>query len=140
MHQPEITGKPLTADVFGHSNADDRIVNFAPVRRDFAIIAQLNCRFVGQSFFRDSGTRPACLRFAQCNSFCLHAEMFRSMNNEGAPAAADVKKALPRTQAQFAAEIIEFAFLGPIEVILWRLKVCAGIHHAPIKPEAIKII
>src|SRR5260370_22584249 len=66
--------------------------------------------------------------------------MFCSVDEHSAPAATDVEQTLPRTQAQFAAEIIEFLFLCCIEAIVWRLKVCAGIHHPPIKPEAIKII
>ena len=140
MHGAEIIRKSLTSDVFGHSNAHDRIVNFAPLRRDFSIIAQSNCHVVCQSSFRDSRARPAHLRLAQSNSFCAHAEMSRGVDEQSAPAATDVEQTLPRTQAQFAAEIIEFVLLGCIKAIVWRLKVCAGIHHAPIKPQAIKII
>ena len=140
MHDAKIIGKPLTPDMFVHSNTHDRIIKLASVGADFSIIAQLNCYVVCQSSFCDSRARPAHLWLAQSNSFCAHAEMLRGVNEQGAPSATDVEQTLPRTQAQFAAEIIEFVFLCCIEIIVWRLKVGAGVDHPSVKPQPVEIV
>src|SRR5437667_12831716 len=66
--------------------------------------------------------------------------MFCRVNDQGAPTATDVEQTLAGTQAQLAAEIIEFAFLRRVEVVVLRDELGAGINHSRIEPETVKII
>src|SRR6266446_598344 len=66
--------------------------------------------------------------------------MFCRVNDQGAPTATDVEQTLARTKAQLAAEIIEFAFLRHVKVVVSRDEIGAGINHSRIEPQTVKII
>ncbi len=69
-----------------------------------------------------------------------HAVVAGGMQDQSAPAAADIEQILPRLQAQFAAEIIEFALLSGFQGFLGGREIGAGINHALIEPETEKIV
>src|SRR5437762_151887 len=56
------------------------------------------------------------------------------------PAATNVQQSLPRTQSQFAADVIKFLFLRNVEIIASRFEVRARINQAAIQPELIEIV
>src|SRR5207247_1228049 len=90
----EVIRQPLSSDVFGHSNAYDCIVKLAAAPGNFAIIAQFDLRLVCQSSLCNPGARPFRLRRAQSDSLGVHAKIFRSVNDERAPATTDIEETL----------------------------------------------
>src|SRR5207247_3422517 len=94
MRSHEVIRQPLSSDVFGHSNAYDCIVKLAAAPGNFAIIAQFDLRLVCQSSLCNPGARPFRLRRAQSDSLGVHAKMFRSVNDERAPATTDIEETL----------------------------------------------
>src|SRR5436189_275919 len=62
------------------------------------------------------------------------------MNNERAPATANVEQSLARAQPQFTTDVIELLFLRGTEITVRRLEIRARVNHAPIQPEPVKII
>src|SRR5258708_8418824 len=66
--------------------------------------------------------------------------MLRCIDGQASPTAADIQQTLTGAQAQLAANILELAFLGGVYIVTRRGEVGAGVDHARIQPEGIKIV
>src|ERR1051325_2027542 len=106
----EIIPEPFASNVLSHPNAYDCVIKFRALSGDVAIIAQLNFHLGIQSRVGDARLRPFRLRFAERDSLGAHPEMFGRVNDEPAPATADVEQTLAGPEPQFAADVIEFLF------------------------------
>ncbi len=62
------------------------------------------------------------------------------MDNQSAPTAADIKEPFSPLQPQLAADVVQFSFLGGIEVLIWSAKIRAGIHHPSIEVKSKEVI
>jgi hypothetical protein len=62
-----------------------------------------------------------------------------SVDDEPTPATTDVQQALTGLQPQLAADVVELALLGTVQILLWRGEVSAGIDHPLVQPQRVEL-
>src|SRR5579884_1853677 len=66
--------------------------------------------------------------------------MLRSVHHQASPTTAEVEEALARAQSQLAANIIELAFLGYIQIVIRCGEVGTTVDHIRVEPEFKKLV
>src|SRR5207237_10738991 len=81
-----------------------------------------------------------CLLRTEGDTVCPHTIVLRGIDEQPAPATADIQQTLPRSQAQLATKVLHLVFLCRLQVVIRRSEVGAGVNHARIQPERKKIV
>ena len=68
----------------------------------------------------------------------VHAVVLGGVEDEPAPAAADVEETLPGRQAELAADVVELRDLRVVERLRVVPEVRARVHHALVEPHAVE--
>ena len=117
-------------DVLVHADARD-LVEWRLV--DLAVVEHAHLGAVGQAGCLDPPARELRLRLRERHAERAHAVAGRGVQDERAPATADVEQALTRLQAQLAADQLELALLRALERVAGVREVGAGVDEA--RPE-----
>src|SRR5205823_14365919 len=96
--------------MFGHAHGDELVISLRFVY--LAIITDLDATAIFQSCLLDPLTRQFGLLRTEGKAVSLHTIVLRRIDDQPAPATADIEQAFPRLQAQFAAKVLELLFLG----------------------------
>lgn len=121
-----------------HANTDDLVE--ALFIGEISIVDHARLAAVGQA----GGGKPCIgfirLRLTQGNPHALDTVLLCGMQQKPAPATANVEKPLSRLETELAAQHVEFAHLGAIQIIVFGRELRTGIHHAFVEPETLEII
>ncbi|MCY1243611.1 hypothetical protein D9M72_566350 [compost metagenome] len=110
----DVTGDLLAADVFGHADGADRIERSVV---HVAVVLDPDVHAICQARVGHALARQPCLFIRKCYANDVHAEALGRVKREAAPAAADVQYAHAGLQPQFAADQVDFGFLGGLEAV-----------------------
>ena len=70
----------------------------------------------------------------------FHPVVLGRVLDQSAPTTADIQQALPRLESQLAADVVQFAFLRLVQVLVGGGEAGAGIDHAPVQPRLIEVV
>src|SRR5260221_10316282 len=124
--------------VLKHAYADDFIERVG--LSDIAVIAHFHPAFLRQSSLADALLCQPGLRVTERNAIRFYPVMLRCIDRQASPTAADIQQTLTGAQTQLATNILELTFLGCVYIVTRRGEVGAGVDHARIQPEGIKIV
>ena len=116
-HRVDVGVELRAADVLVHADARDLVERLLV---ELAVVEHAHLDAVGQPGLRDAPARELRLRLRQRHAERSHAVVRRRVQDERAPAAADVEQPLARAQAQLAADQLELALLRGLERIAAR--------------------
>src|SRR6266480_6485659 len=107
---------------------------------DLSIITNVDLALPCQTCLLDTPLCQFDLWLAQCDPIGLYPVMLCGIDQQSAPATPDIQQSLSRLQAQLATNILEFLFLGCIEIIIRGREICARVDHTRVQPQRIKIV
>ena len=125
------------SDVLVHADARDLVERLLV---DLAIVEDAHLGAIAETGRCDTPARQLRLRLRQRHAECVHAVARGRVHHERAPAAADVEQALPRPQAQLAADQLELALLGGLERVACVREVRARVDQARPEQELVEAV
>ncbi len=132
----EVLRKAGDADVLEHAHARDLVVD--RILRQIEVVAQLDLHVTRQASRDDLARHVLVLVLRQRDAVRVHAVVLGGVEDEPAPAAADVEEALAGREAQLAADVVELRDLRVVERLRFVLEVRARVHHALVEPHAVE--
>ncbi len=134
----EVRVEHPAADVLEHADAHERVPG--PVLRHLAVIERQHPAGLRQAGDLDALVGQLHLRPAQGDAGGVNAVLPGRVQDEAAPAAADVEEALPGLQAQLAADEVQLAELRRLEVGSAIGEVPAGVDHPAVEEEPVEVV
>ena len=61
------------------------------------------------------------------------------MHDQSAPATTNIQETVTPEKPQFSADVMQLALLGQVQIFFRRCEVGAGVNHALIEPERVKV-
>ena len=133
----EVLRKLGLTDVLEHPHADELVVAVRVLY--LPVIANLDAAAIRQPGPADALVRQFGLRFAQGDASCTDPVALSSVDDEPTPSTTDVKQALTGPQPQLAADVVELALLGTVQILLRRGEVRAGLDNVLVQPQAVEL-
>ncbi len=125
------------ADVLGHADAGDGVEGAV---RDLAVVLQADLDPVGETGVGDPAAGQGDLLRRDGDADRVHAVVLGGVQQQRAPAAADVQQPHAGPQAQLAADQVELGRLGVLQAPALRRPVRAGVHHRGAEHEAVEVV
>ena len=135
-HRGQVGRVIVPADMLEHADRGDLVE--APV--ELLERLQFDRHAVLQPLGGDPLAGEVVLGLAQGHAVAGDAIVLGRMNQQGAPAAADVEKALALLEAQLAADHVQLVVLRLVDVVVPAIEIGAGIQHPLVEEEAVEIV
>jgi hypothetical protein len=118
--------------MFDHPDTDDFVEG--PVIGQIPVIAHLDPTTTRKPLILNPPPGKIRLLFAQGNTEGFNAVPPGRMHNQATPSASNVEQSFSRPETEFLANILKFALLRRIQILVQPREVGAGIDHATIQP------
>ena len=126
------------ADMLEHAHRGDLVERL--VVRKAAVVEQVHPYPPGQAALLDDLVDVGVLVAAEGDAARLHAVVLGRVQQEAAPAGADVEEALAFLQHQLAADVLQLGFLRRGQVHAGVAVIGAGIDPLRVEPEGVEVV
>ena len=137
VHGARIGVELLAADVLVHADAGDLVERAVG---DLAVVADADLDAVGEAGGLDPLACELGLGLRERDADAVHAVVLGGVDQQRAPAAADVEQALALGQSELAADELELAFLGGFERLVEVVEVGARVDEARAEQHRVEAV
>ena len=127
------------AHVLHHADTDDAVKE-QPLILEVAVVDELNLHLALEPFRLDALLSFFPLLLTERAAVALDAVLLRRLNQQEAPAAADVEERHAFLEVELLEDVVDLVALRLLECVILVLEVRARIAHRRIEPELIEFI